>query len=481
VLQKIRAGGLGQSVLLESIAHLMQFSGDLKNRQKSFEESGVAQPQTIFALSTVTGRAALAVVRVSGAACDAVLAALGIDKVPTLRQAAVRKIYHPDTGALLDEALVLRFAAPHSYTGEDMAELHVHGGLAVTQSVLAALGSLTTRGLCRAAEAGEFTRRAVGNGKMDLTRAEAIADLIDAEGGAQQAQALKQMQGALRDLFEDWRERLKTMLAHLEADLEFADEELPGGLGQSVLAALPDLRTAMQAQLDDRRGVSLRDGLRIALLGPPNAGKSSILNMLAGREAAIVSARAGTTRDVIEVAMLLSGVPVTLVDTAGLREAGDDIEREGVRRARAQAERADINILVASIDTQNLDAHIGVDLRVDLRLANKADLGLPEGVFDLTFSAHDEAAAQPLLRALGDLVTARAGQSEAPLLTRERHRQVLGEAVAHLTRAEAAGMAGLELVAEDLRLAQRVLGRVTGAVDVEQLLDIVFADFCIGK
>ena len=434
----------------------------------------MTQAQTIFALSTVTGRAALAVLRLSGPETDAVLAKLGVDKLPPLRQASVRTIHHPETGALLDEALLLRFAAPHSYTGEHMAELHVHGGLAVTGSVLAALSALP---LCREAHAGEFTRRAVGNGKMDLTRAEAIADLIDAEGGAQQDQALKQMQGGLRDLFEGWRDGLKTMLAHLEADLEFADEDLPGGLGQKVLERLPQLRAAMQGHMDDRRGISLRDGLRVALLGPPNAGKSSILNMLAGREAAIVSARAGTTRDVIEVSILLDGVPVTLVDTAGLREAGDDIEREGVRRARAQAEKADINILVVSVDTQAMDE----DLHVDLRLANKADLGVPPGAFDLTLSAHDKQAAQPLLQALGALVAARAGRIEAPLLTRERHRQVLSEAIDHLARAEAAGAVGLELVAEDLRLAQRVLGRVTGAVDVEQLLDIVFADFCIGK
>ena len=452
----------------------MQFSWDLGNRQRSF---GVASTETIFALSTVTGRAALAVVRLSGPECDGVLHALGVKQLPSPRVAAVRQIYHPETAALLDEALVLRFSAPHSYSGEHMAELHLHGGLAVTGSILAALSALS---LCREAEAGEFTRRAVANGKMDLTRAEAIADLIDAEGGAQQAQALQQMQGGLRDLFEGWRDGLKTMLAHLEADLEFADEDLPGGLGQKVLERLPDLRRAMQGHLDDRRGIRLRDGLRVALLGPPNAGKSSILNMLAGREAAIVSARAGTTRDVIEVAMVLDGVPVTLIDTAGLRDAGDDIEREGVRRARAQAEKADINILVASIDTQ--DTGVGQeDIRADFTLANKADLGVPDGVFDLTLSAHDKEAGQPLLQALSTLVAARAGRVEAPLLTRERHRRVLTEAIGHLARAEASGAVGLELVAEDLRLAQRVLGRVTGAVDVEQLLDIVFADFCIGK
>ncbi len=430
--------------------------------------------ETIFALSTVTGRAALAVLRLSGPACDGVLDALGVKTLPPPRRAAVRPLHHPTTKVLLDEALVLRFVGPHSYTGEDMLELHVHGGLAVTQSLLATLAALP---ICRASEAGEFTRRAVANGKMDLTTAEAIADLIDAEGGAQQDQALRQMQGGLRDLFEGWRTQLKTMLAHLEADLEFADEELPGGLGQSVLAALPHLQAAMQAQLDDRRGISLRDGLRVALLGPPNAGKSSILNMLAGREAAIVSARAGTTRDVIEVAMLLDGVPVTLVDTAGLRAAGDDIEREGVRRAMAQADRADINILVASPDTVATEEQI----RADLRLWNKKDLAAPQGRFDLTLSTLETGAEKPLLAALSRLVADKAGRSEAPILTRERHRAVLAEAIDHLGRAALAGETGLELVAEDLRLAQRVLGRITGAVDVEQLLDIVFADFCIGK
>jgi tRNA modification GTPase len=430
--------------------------------------------ETVFALSTVAGRAALSVVRLSGArACD-VLTALGVSELPPPRQTCVRRLYDPETGALLDEALIMRFAAPASYTGEDMAELHLHGGLAVTQSVIQALGKLD---ICRAAEAGAFTRRAVANGKMDLTTAEAIADLIDAEGGAQQAQALKQMNGNLRDLFEGWRDGLKTMLAHLEADLEFADEDLPGGLGQSALQGLPEMIETMQAQLDDRRGIRLRDGLRIALLGAPNAGKSSILNMLAGREAAIVSARAGTTRDVIEVATLIDGVPVTLVDTAGLREAGDDIEREGVRRAMAQAAEADINLWVMSPDTQNKQA----DIEADLRIANKSDLGAVDAASDISLSTQEPQAAAALLAALRRLVKEKAGQKEAPVLSRERHRAVLDEALTHLRRADGAKELGLELAAEDLRLGQRILGRVTGAVDVEQLLDIVFADFCIGK
>ena len=447
--------------------------------------------ETIFALSTGAGRAALAVIRLSGPEVDGALAQLGIKNLPKPRMAALRKLYHPTNNQLLDEALVLRFVAPHSFTGEDMAELHVHGGLAVTQSILAALASLA---MCRPAEAGDFTRRAVLHGKMDLTGAEAIADLIDAEGGAQQAQALRQMNGSLRAVMEGWREALKTTLAHVEADIEFADEDLPGGLGQRALEGVPAMLSAMQAHVEDRRGLALRDGLRVALLGAPNAGKSSILNMLAGKEAAIVSARAGTTRDVIEVAMLLECVPITLVDTAGLREAGDDIEREGVRRAKLQAEEADIRLLVLSPDTKNPLGEAASMADIDIAICNKADLGaVPEAelanmgaIETVSLSTVQGSTAQSggemvLLEALQELVRARAGAKEAPVLTRERHRQALGEACVALDRALTIADTGLELAAEDLRLAQRALGRITGAVDIEQLLDIVFADFCIGK
>lgn len=443
-------------------------------------------PETVFALSTGAGRAALAVIRLSGPEVETALAHLGVDKLPAPRQAAVRKLYDPEGGALLDEALVLRFVAPHSFTGEDMAELHVHGGLAVTQSILAALAKLE---ICTPAEAGEFTRRAVLNAKMDLTGAEAIADLIDAEGGAQQAQALRQMSGSLRQLMEGWREMLKTTLAHVEADIEFADEDLPGGLGQRALEGVPELAAAMQAHLQDTRGLALRDGLRVALLGAPNAGKSSILNRLSGKDAAIVSARAGTTRDVIEVAMVLGGVPVTLVDTAGLREAGDDIEREGVRRAKLEAEAADIRLLVLSPDTRAPQGEVEATQAADLVICNKADLGAVPAAELGSFAGGDTLSLSTLtgegetalLAALQGLVTQRTGAKEAPVLTRERHRQALSEACTALERALAIADTGLELAAEDLRLAQRALGRITGAVDIEQLLDIVFADFCIGK
>lgn len=436
---------------------------------------------TIFALSTAPARAALAVIRLSGPASDAALTALGVSDLPPPRHASMRSLRDPQDGALLDQALILRFEAPHSFSGEAMAELHVHGGLAVTESILRALSGMTQ---LRAAEAGEFTRRAVLNGKMDLTAAEAIADLIDAEGGAQQKQALAQLRGGLRQRAEGWRDGLKTLLAHLEADLEFADEDLPGGIGQKALDALPDLQADLAGEVDDGRGLRLRSGLRVAFVGPPNAGKSSILNMLAGREAAIVSARAGTTRDVIEVAMVLEGVPITLIDTAGLRAAGDDIEREGVRRAIASAEQADIVVWVSAPDapqeTAGQDAGLGGwSTMADLRIANKTDLAPPKETADLTLSAKTGDGAAELLAALAARVLQKTAAGESAPVTRARHVAILRDVLGHIAAAQQAD--ALELAAEDLRLAQRALGRLTGAVDIEQLLDVVFADFCIGK
>jgi tRNA modification GTPase len=432
---------------------------------------------TVFALSTAPGRAALAVVRLTGAGAQQALRGLGVKTVPAPRQAALRKLYDPANGALLDEALVLVFEGPNSFTGEDMLELHIHGGLACTQSVLAALAGLP--GL-RPAEAGAFTRRAVMNGRMDLTSAEAIADLIDAEGRAQQQQALHQMAGGLRDLMTQWRDQLKQILAHLEADLEFADEDLPGGLGRTALDGVPDLREAMQNHVQDTRGLRLRDGVRVALLGPPNAGKSSIINALAGREAAIASARAGTTRDVIEVAMVVGGVPVTLVDTAGLRAAGDDIEREGVRRALRQAEEADLRIWVSAPDIEASESPAPHGPK-DLHLFNKTDVAAAPDGFDFAISTASGAGVDGFIAAWETTMSEQYGAREAPVLTRERHKLALSEAVTALLRAEAIAETGLELAAEDLRLASRALGRITGAVDVEALLDVVFADFCIGK
>ncbi len=443
---------------------------------------------TIFALATAPGRGALAVIRISGDRAGVSLDILSGAPRPEARVARVRRLKDPHTGQVLDEALVLWMPGPASFTGEDCVELHVHGGIAVTDSILSALSEI--EGLSPA-EPGAFSRRAVMNGRLDLTAAEGIADLIDAETAAQQSQALRQMQGRLRDLYEGWRDELKSALAHLEADIEFADEDLPGGLGQSALDRIESLVKSLNDHLGETRGEKLRDGLSIAIIGPPNAGKSSIINALAGRDAAIVSARAGTTRDIVEVAMVLGGVPVTLSDTAGLRDTGDDIEAEGVRRARLRAQEADIRLLVTAYDAQlsQIDA-MAILQAGDFWLDNKQDAqsqihspsdGLPEDVTYVEMSAHEQSSINAFLAKLELAVAERFGVAERPVLTRARHRNALEDAAAHLARALTARDIGLELAAEDLRLASRALGRITGSVDIEALLDIVFADFCIGK
>jgi len=450
---------------------------------------------TIFALSTPPGRGAIAMIRLSGERSSLALQSLSAKALPELRRASVRQLSDPLTGQPIDEAVVLRFEAPHSFTGEDMLELHVHGGIAVVDSLLSALASID--GL-RPAEAGEFSKRAVLNGRLDLTRAEGIADLIDAESEAQKQQALRQMSGVLGVLYEKWRDQIKTGLAHLEADLEFAEEDLPGGLGQSALDGLEDLLPEMRAHLSEDRGERLREGVCIAIIGPPNAGKSSIINSLVGRDAAIVSARAGTTRDVVEVAMVLGGVPVTLSDTAGLREAEDEIEQEGVRRARLRAEEADLRLLVTAPDVELSELEGGSVKDImkpgDFWLHNKSDLVSPASADvaaskyadganyrHYTVSAETEQGIDDLLNQLSSEISRRFGLSERPSLTRARHRKALEEAVLFLQSAMDARSRGLELAAEDLRMSSRALGRITGAVDVEALLDIVFADFCIGK
>ncbi len=437
---------------------------------------------TIYALATPVGRSALAVIRLSGARAGDALKALTQKPLPVAREARVRPLLCPETGRELDHALVLWMPGPHSFTGEDCVEIHAHGGLAVIDSILTALAGI--KGL-RPAEAGEFTRRAVVNGRLDLTAAEAIGDLIDAETSAQQQQALRQMRGALGVLYNGWRDRIKTALAHLEADIEFADEDLPGGLGQGALAGLEGLAEEIADHLADQRGERLRAGVSVAIIGSPNAGKSSIINILAKRDAAIVSPQAGTTRDVVEVSLVMAGVPVTIADTAGLRQSGDDIEMQGVARARRRAEEADIRLLVIAPDAPPGDA---VDLLIagDFCLANKADLGpaaaaLPDGVRPIALSALTGQGVEAFQAILTAILGERFGLAEQPALTRARHRAALEEALSYLQTADAIRHRALELAAEDLRLASRALGRITGQVDIEALLDIVFADFCIGK
>jgi tRNA modification GTPase len=442
---------------------------------------------TIYALGTPTPTrahpGALAVIRMSGPRAGDALERLTRKPLPTPRRMALRTLLDPSTGEAFDKGLVVWFAAPNTETGEPMVELHLHGGRAVVGAALDAIAHL---GFCRLAEPGEFTRRAFENGKLDLTEAEGIADLVAAETAAQRRQALQQMDGALHRLYEDWRSRGLRALAHLEAAIDFPDEDLPEGLAGEVRVAIAALQAEIASHLADRRGERLRDGLSIAIIGPPNAGKSSLLNLLARREAAIVSETAGTTRDVIEVHLDLGGWPIVLADTAGLRESTDAIEQEGVRRARARAAAADLRVLVldASGDWRGeMRAIVGAtehwNPARDIVVVNKTDLAAvtDDGVVGLSTTGGV---------GLADLLTRLERSAEASMqdgagapLTRTRHREALVECRASLERALAAPE--VALAAEDVRLAMRAIGRITGTVRIDELLDVIFRDFCIGK
>ncbi len=438
---------------------------------------------SIFALASGAGRAGVAVLRLSGPTVGQAVEALTGRPLPPPRK-AVRAVLRQD-GERLDDGLLLWFPGPASFTGEDVAELQIHGGRAVLAAVSEALLAL---GL-RPAEAGEFSRRAFLNDKMDLAQAEAVADLVDAETAAQRRQALRQMDGALSRLTEDWRTALIKAQAHFEACIDFADEDIPDDLDEAARARLRALRLEMQGHLDDgHRGERLRDGVHVAILGAPNVGKSSLLNRLARREAAIVADLAGTTRDVIEVHLDLGGYPCVVADTAGLREATDQIESEGIRRALQRAEQADLKLVLfdaAALPQWDAASRVLVGdgaLVVVNKLDRAPGLDLParlDGQPVYGISAGSGQGLDALLAELERRVQDLADVGGAPALTRARHRAAVQDCVNHLTRAETAPLP--ELAAEDIRLAARALGRITGRVDVEDLLDVIFSDFCIGK
>jgi tRNA modification GTPase len=443
---------------------------------------------TIFAPATAAGRAAVAVVRVSGPATLSVVEAL-TGRPPKARMAALRTLRHG--GVDLDEALVLRFEGPASYTGEDSAEFHVHGGRAVVEALLSALSDL---GL-RLAEPGEFTRRAFENGKLDLTQAEGVADLIDAETEAQRKQALGQVGGALGQRYDRWRDLLIQSLAMLEAAVDFPDEDLPGAVAERARPGLRTLSAELDTALADvSRGRRVRDGFRIALVGAPNAGKSTLLNGLVEREAAIVTDTPGTTRDVIEVPLVLAGYKVLVADTAGLRETTDAIEAEGVRRARAWAEEADLRLWV--VDGFHVKHTVKLQEAVragDWLILNKADIAegsaldeaaarwAGEGLKVVRLSARSAAAVSEVREALSAHVAEALSGAEFPAATRLRHAERLREAQGHLLRALSEVGLEVELAAEDVRLAARALEKITGRVDPEDVLGRVFSTFCIGK
>jgi tRNA modification GTPase len=441
--------------------------------------SPLSESDTIFAPATASGRAALAILRLSGPDTARAVSFLA-GELPAPRFATRKRLVDPATGDYLDDGIVLWFPAPRSATGEDVAELHLHGSRAVLAGVMQVLGRL---GL-RLAAPGEFTRRAFLNGKLDLLQAEAIADLVGAETEAQRRQALRQLGGELGDLYRGWADRLTRILAHLEAAIDFPDEDPPPGVEDRIVGETGSLVTEVEHHLaDGRRGERLRDGISVAIVGPPNSGKSSLLNRLSRRDAAITSPIAGTTRDIVEVAIDLHGYPIVLADTAGLRESDDLIEQEGLRRALRRAEEAEIRLFVFDTqrpaDARGASAWPGPDT---ILVANKIDQ-IAAGLRDCRSTAFPISALtgegiDVLLAALGERV-AKTYRIEEPMLTRARHRQALEETAGSLRRSLAAALP--ELRAEDLRLALRSLGRITGAVDVEDLLDVIFRDFCIGK
>jgi tRNA modification GTPase len=453
---------------------------------------------TIFALSSGRPPAAIAVVRVSGPQAGGAVVALA-GRLPQPRQAMLARLRYPGPGSatadgttqeVIDDAILLWFPGPRSETGEDTAEFQLHGGYAVISAMLAALGQVP--GL-RPAGPGEFTRRAFLNGKLDLTGVEGLADLIGAETEAQRRQAFRQLKGLFGEQAERWRARLIEALALVEALIDFPDE---GGVPQDLLR--PALAIAAELELDIRRlladrhrGERLREGLAVVIAGPVNVGKSSIINKLAGRPAAIVSPHAGTTRDVIEVHLDLAGYPVTVLDTAGLREAHDPVELEGMKRARERAAAADLVLWVRDASDPDstgppaaLSEAEGPGPAVWV-VANKCDLATGKtigGEAGYRISAATGEGFDTLERGLADFAGRFFGVNEPLIITRERHRAALASCAGALGRALAEGETGREdIIAEELRLAGQTLGRLTGRVDVEDVLDVIFRDFCIGK
>lgn len=445
---------------------------------------------TICALSSAPGRAGIAVVRVSGPDAKTMLAAIA-GGVPEPRKASLRTVRDPRTGQEIDRGIVLLFARPSSFTGEDVAEILLHGGRAVVASVLGALKHLG----CRLAEPGEFALRAFENGKIDLTEAEGIADLIDAETEAQRRQALAQAGGVLSRLYDGWRAELLDAMALTEAAIDFSDEaDVADDALAHARAIVVTLLSNLDAHLQDgRRGEILREGFRVVLAGAPNVGKSSLLNALARRDAAIVSAEAGTTRDVIEVRLDLEGLPVIVSDTAGIREALGEVEREGIRRTIAHGRAADLVIWIADATAHDWSVAgeltesgvmiLFVENKTDL-VSGRADSGGARGSDakrPLPVSAMSGAGLAELTARIAGLARGKIAPDDGPVITQARHRQALEDCVRSLRSYLAHDAALPELGAEELRQGARALGRITGRVDAEEVLGAIFSRFCIGK
>ena len=448
------------------------------------EVRGGSAAETIYAVATAVGAAGVAVVRVSGPRASVVLEVL-TGRTLEPRRATRVNVRGVRDGCLLDSALSLWFPKPASFTGEDTVEFHLHGGRAVVTAVMGEVGGIA--GL-RVAEPGEFSRRAFINGKLDLTEAEGLADLVAAETEVQRRQALRQLKGELGGLYEGWRQRLLRCLAHGEAELDFVDEDLPADLRAGLCKDVTELAREMADHLDDQRsGERVRDGARVVIVGAPNVGKSSLLNRLARRDVAIVHNVAGTTRDVIEVNLDLSGYPITISDTAGLRESDDEVENEGMRRARMVAESADLVAgLFDASRYPDLDSFTLSLLGAEgLAVFNKTDLmarNLPNMVGKcsaIAVSCKTGAGLDRLMEELRSKAEQMMVGNGSPIISRQRHRESLGACHKALVRFGLTNEP--ELAAEELRHAVHALGRITGRVDVEDILDLVFQEFCIGK
>lgn len=451
--------------------------------------TGNGGADTIFALSSGHGVAGVAVFRISGPGASRALIDL-CGRLPSPRRASLCTLVDRTDGQPLDQALVLWFPAPKSFTGEDVVELHCHGGRAVVAAVLRVLGRM--QGF-RLAEAGEFTRRAFEAGRLDLTEVEGLADLLTAETEVQRRQALRQAEGSLRCLYGRWREEIIWAMAMIEAELDFADEDdVPDSHANVIWQKLERLVGEIEGHLQGSKAAErVRDGFDIVLLGKPNAGKSSLINALAKRDVAIVTAEAGTTRDLIEVHLDLNGYPVTLIDTAGLRESSGLVEQEGIRRARDRASRADLVLYLKGVDDDTPYAGDLEGLVCPMWLIrSKSDLKLPSARFGempsgfekvLSLSVTGDGSVRRLLEELSIYVAGQMFVGDEPVATRQRHVALLEQCKTGLSTAiDMKGM-GLELVADELRSAANALGRITGKVDVEDLLDVIFRDFCIGK
>lgn len=436
---------------------------------------------TIYAPASATNKSGVIVIRISGP--DALKAIQELGSEPGKpRYAKYSKIFHPKSKMLIDEVISIFYPGPNSFTGEDVIELFIHGGRAVLKLTLDALSSI--EGL-RFAEPGEFSKRRFLNGKIDLTQAEALIDLIEAETVAQHQQALKQLSGSFREVGDRWHRVLLTNASLIEAYIDFPDEDLPQNIIDQVESNIALLTTEIETHLvDDQRGEKLREGLQIAIIGEPNVGKSSLLNKLAKRDIAIVSNIAGTTRDVIEVHLDINGYPVVLADTAGIRDTDDELESRGIERAISRAKEADFKILV--LDATKASSNALIDSILDdntLIVANKIDLNAyPQYVGKIPIihiSALNDIGIDQLLVHLNVMVEEYFINHTPPLITRQRHRELLQKAVQNLRHFTL--NKEIELAAEDLRITMRYLGAITGRIDVEMILGEIFSNFCIGK